>query len=81
MSSLFPIANNFSKGISLTKLSDGSEFKEILLPSLGGTNNAAKIELPKTAIVTKADFNVTGLPDASGKWPRDVSIDVGNDGD
>ncbi|WP_455392305.1 hypothetical protein, partial [[Eubacterium] cellulosolvens] len=81
LSIFFPIVIPSTQGDLLTKFSDDTTEKQVIFPSMGGTNSSVSIELPKAAYVTNAHFNITGQHGSSGDMPKNVVIDVGDDDD
>jgi hypothetical protein len=65
---------------SVTTFSDSDASKEVQLSNLPSGELAGYIELPKRAVITNASFNVTTVPNSNLEYPRDVLVDLGDDG-
>jgi len=69
-----------SEGFHLTYFNDRQTEKTITF-SAPGTNTQTKIEIEKGSVLTDAQLFVEGLPDGQGRYPTNVTIDIGDDGD
>jgi hypothetical protein len=67
--------------LHISTLSDGRPEKTLSF-SQPGTDKTLSIRLPNGARVISAKMNVTGLPYINGStdYPKDITIDMGNDG-
>jgi len=79
---LFIIAP-FTAGFTLDKFADGSTSKDHTFPPGGGTTPTStyQLEIERGAVLEQATFSIIGKPDGNGNYPKNVTIDVGSDGD
>jgi len=80
LSILAPLLNP-GEGYHLTEFQGGGVESTITFPSGGGTSTVTNIEVEKGSQIESAKLQVEGLADGSGKYPENVTVDVGNDGD
>jgi hypothetical protein len=79
--SIFQFGGLRSETGTVTTFSDKTSEKDLTIPSGGGTNYSASIEIPKKATITNAYFDVSALYSPKGEYPTKPAIDVGDDGD
>ncbi|WP_455392932.1 hypothetical protein, partial [[Eubacterium] cellulosolvens] len=79
--SVFQLRLSISETGTVTRFSDSAAEKNITIPSGGGTDNSATIDIPKKATITDASFDISTYYTASDEYPNKPTIDVGNDGD
>jgi hypothetical protein len=72
------LSADFSEGSFKTKFSN-DKASDILTFEAGGGEAFLYIQLPKGSTVRSAHLNITGLEDASGSYPLNPRLDLGND--
>ena len=65
---------------SVTSFNDSAAHKVVPLPKNNPGELAGYIEIPQRAVITSARMNVTAVGSPSHEYPKDIFVDIGDEG-